>query len=120
MICPGCGSTEVRKSRRSRWGDLFPRIRGRQAFRCRSCRARFHGAAEAAPAASRSRSGGLFRGHRHGPGRGSKRLRRRVLEIAIFLLMLVVFYLFLRYLTRETIPAGESGLAPHWSAISLA
>ena len=46
----------------------------------------------------------------------SKRLRRRLIEAAIFLLMLVVFYLFLRYLTRETTPSEESGSVPRYSA----
>ena len=119
MTCPTCASTEVRRSRRFRWGDLFLRIRGRHAYRCRSCRTRFHGKEGAAPA-HRSRSGGFRRKLRHGGERISKRLRRRLVEVAIFLLMLVVFYLFLRYLTRETTPSENSGSVPHFSAISMA
>jgi hypothetical protein len=97
---------------------LFPRIRGRHAYRCRSCRARFYGAGAAA---SRSRFREFWR-RRHGAGRGSRRLRRRLLEAVVFFLMLVVFYVLLRFLilTIETAPSKESGSAPHFDAITMA
>ena len=115
MICPGCGSTEVRPSRRSRWGDLIPRMHGQQAYRCKKCRIRFQGAAGAAGS-----RGGFFQWRRrHGSSRGSRRRALRLVQAVIFLLMLFVFYLFLRYLTDEKSPSPDSR-APRWSTISQA
>jgi hypothetical protein len=37
----------------------------------------------------------------------SKRTRRHLIEAAVFVLMLVIFLVFLRYLTREQSPASE-------------
>ena len=118
MICPACNSTEVRRSRRFHGGELFSWIRGRHAYRCRSCRALFYGREGAAPV--HRRSGGLRRKLRH-KGEGiSKSLRRRLIEVSIFLLLLVVFYMFLRYLTRETMPAEQSRATSGLSEISIA
>ena len=49
MTCPDCGSEDTRASKRFRSGDVFQRLRGRGAFRCRHCNTRFYGAEPAAP-----------------------------------------------------------------------
>ncbi len=116
MICPTCNSTEVRRSRRFHWGDSFSWMRGRHAYRCRNCQTRFYGREGASPARRKS---GSFRRKLWRKGGGiPKTLRRRLIEVGIFLLLLVVFYLFLRYLTRETIPAEDSRSVPVFSGIS--
>ncbi|HLJ46104.1 MAG TPA: hypothetical protein VKU01_08860 [Bryobacteraceae bacterium] len=56
--------------------------------------------------------------HRTGPLIG-KRTRRRLVELVIFGAMLVLFLLFLRYLTRETMPGPESGKFPLASQAQL-
>jgi hypothetical protein len=41
--CPKCGSTDVRYSyTQSKWDMLLDLLFSMDAFRCRSCRARFH------------------------------------------------------------------------------
>ena len=41
--CPKCASTDVRYSyKQSRWDALLDLLFSMDAFRCRSCRARFH------------------------------------------------------------------------------
>ena len=42
MICPNCGSSEIRRSQRSSWADIVQQFRGQDAFRCRKCRNRFY------------------------------------------------------------------------------
>jgi hypothetical protein len=46
--------------------------------------------------------------HHSDESRSRKRLRRRMLEIAIFAGMLAIFFVFLHYLTREQAPSGDS------------
>jgi hypothetical protein len=50
------------------------------------------------------------RSHHSDESRSRKRLRRRMLEIAIFAGMLVIFFVFLHYLTREQAPSGDSSV----------
>ena len=97
MTCPKCSSTDVRTSQSSRWDDLFQRVRGRDVFRCRSCRLRFFVAAPVG-------AGAKPEGHRR-----KQRLRRRLLVIAIFVGAFMIFWYFLRYITTEKDSPSSSG-----------
>jgi len=110
MICPACGSSEIRTSRHTRWSDFFQRVRGREAFRCRTCRLRFF--------ASQSTKSGpeqvVQSKHIHRPQklmstRSKKRFVRRLVVILIFAVAFVIFLFFLRYLITERMPASDSG-----------
>jgi hypothetical protein len=94
MNCPKCNSPTVRRSHHNRWLFVFNWLTGRGAFRCRACHHRFH------------RFGA--RSDRKGR-RNDKRMRRWIIEAAIFVLMLVLFLAFLRYLTREHGAPDASG-----------
>lgn len=101
MNCPKCASADVRVSRHSAWTDSIYSVLGRQAFRCRSCHLRFYRTQTdggAKPASKRPRS-------KH---RSPKRVRPWMWETVIFAVMLVIFLIFLRYLTREP-AAGPEG-----------
>ena len=106
MKCPKCSSTELRKSRHGSWADAMHKLMGRHAYRCRSCRARFHSAESLEASTPASRDSGTPR-HQHKNRHLGKTLRRRLLEVAVFVVMLVIFLVFLRYLTREQSPASE-------------
>jgi preprotein translocase subunit SecG len=110
MTCPECGNSEIRISQRAHWGDIFQRVRGRQAFRCRKCRRRFF-----APLSPQS---GLDQGfqskHSTRPKklfstRRKKNLVRALAVLSIFAMAFVIFLLFLRYLTTERAPDPDSG-----------
>ncbi len=105
MNCPKCGGSEVRPSSRVKWID---RLRRKRALRCRTCRARFYAAGPQTEARAARHPG---RSHEHGAKRGGKRRRRWIIEAVIFAVLLILFLLFLRYLTREAPPSSESGYA---------
>jgi len=101
MNCPKCASTDVRLSRQAKWGDIFYGFSGRRAFRCRDCQLRFFAVDPGGHSSSSN-------AHPHDGIRMRKRLRRRILEVTIFAIMLVIFFVFLHYLTREQAPGGDS------------
>ncbi len=110
MICPTCGSAEIRVSKHPHWDDFLQRIRGREAFRCRKCRLRFFASpsSEFDPAQVRQSM------HTHRPKklistRAKKRLIQRLTVISIFAVALIIFLFFLRYITTERMPASNSG-----------
>jgi len=119
MICPSCGSTQVRPSRHFHWGDIFQNMRGRKPYRCRKCQFRFY--TSESPEAGQE-------GHPHrthnpaGPrsARDRRRIVRRIIAIAIFAVMFLIFLLFLHFLTTDRAIPKEVGEAPHGSMRSLA
>jgi hypothetical protein len=109
MICPGCGSSEIRSSRSTSWKDIFQRARGREALRCRDCRLRFFASefSESVPKQAVEPS----RPRRSKPllnPRAKKRLGRGLIVLAIFAAALLIFLFFLRYLTTERSPSEDS------------
>jgi hypothetical protein len=109
MTCPACGSSEIRTSRHARWSDIFQRVRGREAFRCRSCRIRFFASQSSESVLKQA----IQSKHTHHPkklmtSRAKKRLVKRLIVISIFAVALVLFLIFLRYLTKEPISPPES------------
>jgi multidrug efflux pump subunit AcrB len=109
MTCPKCGSSEIRTSRSARWSDVFQRVRGREAFRCRQCRQRFFASVAFASETEGGASNRSQRSALHLSTRTRKLLVRRLIVISIFAVMFVIFWLFLRYLTTERSPSVDSG-----------
>lgn len=106
MTCPKCGSADPRPSERRLWSDVPRRILGLDPWRCHKCSKRFH-----------ARSTGAGRRHKPRAVIHARRRRRRLIEVAVFSLLLIIFLLFLRYMTREPVPAAESGELPHFNAL---
>jgi len=112
MTCPKCGSNNLRQSRSGNWLDIFHRAARQDPFRCRDCRHRFYASNSGETAdSSTTDAKSSKRSHRPKPWIG-KRTRRRLVEAAIFVAMLLLFLVFLRYLTQERTPPSDSGSAP--------
>jgi hypothetical protein len=109
MICPGCSSPDVRTSQQNRWTDVFQRLIGCQAYRCRKCRIRFYAPGSAELAVGATASGKSIPGSQLvSSTRSRKRLIRRLLAIAVFTVMFVIFWFYLRYLTTDRVPSDNS------------
>jgi hypothetical protein len=107
MNCPSCGNSDVRRSRSLSRRDGFQRVLGRQAYRCRTCRQRFYCSAFEEP----RRSLGIFqkkRGVRVVDFRRRKRMMRRVVTVVVFVVMFSLFGLFLRHISQDHPPQGNS------------
>lgn len=113
MNCPKCGSAEVRRSHHHKTRDLLESPFGRIAYRCRKCRNRFYADNDGTPVQHRPRS------RNSGPKRGTRRLRRWMVEAAIFAIMLLLFLVFLRYVTREPSPSPQGSRTLFDSAGSI-
>ena len=109
MNCPKCTSPNVRRSRHKSWKDFFAALRREHAFRCRQCGHRFY-RAEAAGSRVFSRIKAAF-GTSRNPGvkRGRRSIRPWMIEMAIFGALLLIFLVFLRYLTSEPSGGSDSG-----------
>jgi len=103
MTCPKCGSEDIRSSHQTQWSDWFHRARHESAWRCRKCHARFYARAE--PGTEPPRHSRKRRERK----RGSKTLQRFIVQAIIGVILLLVFYVFLRYLTREPAASSDSG-----------
>ena len=120
MTCPECGSPDIRASRHARKGDILQRIRGKKAFRCRNCQKRFF-----VSLFSPSRSKQLLPSSRSRRSRSylslatRRRLAHWLVVIATFAVALVLFLLFLRYLTAEKIHPRNSVSVRARHAVSL-
>jgi multidrug efflux pump subunit AcrB len=112
MTCPKCGSCEVRTSKSARWSDIFQRVRGREAFRCRKCRQRFFASISTGyvvPVAEHVvQSTRTHRPTKHISTRRKQRLVKRLVVILIFAVAFILFLFFLRYLTTERMPPSDS------------
>jgi hypothetical protein len=110
MTCPKCGSSDIRTSKSAHWNDVFQRVRGREALRCRKCRLRFFASNMAEPGSERViQSKHTPRSAKLMSPRTKKHLVRRLIVISIFAVAFVLFLFFLRYLTTERMPASDSG-----------
>jgi hypothetical protein len=116
MNCPKCASADIRRSQQETWGDMLYALRGRRAFRCRSCRCRFHLRAAADGPAASGTKWKPFQQFRH----FRRRLRPWMVEMAIFAVLLLIFFAFLRYLTREPAASPEGRrTAPPYQLVGL-
>ncbi len=100
MTCPKCASAEIRPSKHAHWGDIFKRALGLEPFRCRACGHRFFSSLvfEVAPQSPRATKSSK-RPRKLIRTRTKKRLGRQLVMISIFGVALVIFWIFLRYMT---------------------
>jgi hypothetical protein len=102
IVCPACGESDIRLSRRAKWNDLLLRIRSQYAWRCRRCRIRFYAPAGEASAGTPRREKSKSSRHKHeGSSRGTHPWRRLLIQGSVLLGTLIVFGLFLIYIAQE-------------------
>jgi len=102
MNCPHCGSSEIRYSYSSQWSDTIHRVLGRDAYRCRKCQVRFFQRRVKAASGNLNERG--EKGEQHSEFMRRKRLTRRLLTVAVLVLMFSVFGLFLLRITKDHPP----------------
>jgi hypothetical protein len=111
MKCPSCGSLDVRLSKRQPPFGFVYTLQGFERYRCRGCR---HAYWEKPPKndeerirRKRQRAWGSFIQSRN---------RRSLIELALFIAMLVIFFVTIRYLVTKTgegsPPAGIGLISP--------
>jgi len=111
MKCPNCGSSEIRASRTARWSDVFQRVLGREALRCKACRRRFFASNATEPSSEKAAKSAHVRGkNKLLSTRSKKRLARRLVVVSIFAVAFAAFWFFLRYLTTERTPSQDSSV----------
>ena len=109
MTCPQCTSSDIRRSRDSSWKDLLPSLLGQQAFRCRKCRHRFYAVASAQLAANDpNQPGRRIQPDPIGKRRKVRRFFRRVIQLAVLVVMFSLFGFFLRYITSDHVPKSDA------------
>lgn len=97
MKCPSCGVADVRPSNRKPRLGFVHQLRGYERYRCRACR---HGFWEKLPNNPDER---LRKKRRRGWAPFFQTTaRRRVIEIALFVTMLLIFFLAFRFIVNRT------------------
>jgi hypothetical protein len=116
MKCPSCDGLDVRLSKRNPRFSFFYQARGYERYRCRACRHAFWGK----PPANADESNRRKR-QRGWSGSIQSQGRRRVIEIAVFITMLMVFVMAIRYfINRGDAPSPSSFLfTPSFSSRTL-
>ncbi len=109
MNCTKCGSTDIRKSSDPRWGDVFQRVLGRDAFRCRACRKRFYAAASGPSLKAVTPPAGSKRSKRLLRSSARKRLTRLAVTLLIFAFAFALFWIVLRYFMAPKNPTDDTG-----------
>ncbi len=104
-------------STETHWCDALQRIRGRQPYRCRKCRYRFYASLLAEINGRIGPSNSTHRGASLTRARNRRRLVRRLITIAIFTVMFIIFWLYLRYITTDRLPPDNSKVVRHHSAV---
>jgi hypothetical protein len=109
VICPQCGSHDIRRSHTNKWLDVVRKVRDDYPYRCRECHDRFYSKTGADSRKTDAKQGTHHRpDHARGQSRG--RRNRHLIESAIFLIVLAIFWLFLRFLTTEPATPDSIGL----------
>jgi hypothetical protein len=109
MTCPHCGNSDIRRSQSSHWSDGLHRALGRNAYRCRKCRQRFFlPSFKQIATHTRKQSERSRKAARRLDFRKRKRLIRRLITIAVFIVMFSLFGLFLQHLTVDHPPAQHA------------
>ena len=96
LACEGCGSCKVRPSLGRRTGDKEKASNGNWPYRCLGCGLRFYSSASIDGPKPARRTRTLGRRMRS----SWKHNRGLAVRTGVFLLMLLIFFFFLRYLTR--------------------
>jgi hypothetical protein len=116
--CPKCGSTEVRSSHSEKNVDSWFETIGRHAFRCRGCRTRFHARVKVRrePKQDSEKSVGRTR---HPFRRLLRRIPKRTqIEVLVLLGLILVMWVFIRFITQERAPGSEGRLAASHSEMA--
>lgn len=105
MNCPLCSSSNIRRSSSSDWMDVLPKLRGREAFRCRKCRHRFFATPSGHTAANDSdRPRRKIQRDQLSKLRTKRRLFRRAIAFGVIVVTFSLFGLFLHYITADHVP----------------
>ena len=111
MACPKCGSSNTRASHSPHWSDSLQRALGRMPFRCRKCRIRFYSSFDTGRSKQKGFHSNAERSSRSRIGlRTNKRLKRRIVAVAIFAVAFLLFWIFMRYITTERSPSQDSNI----------
>jgi transcriptional regulator NrdR family protein len=109
MTCPQCTGSDVRPSSSSSWKDALQRLRGRQAFRCRTCRHRFFALPSTGLATNDpDRLQRKIKRDTLSKQWKKRRLFRRVITFAVIVTMFSLFGLFLRYIAQDHPPKDNA------------
>ena len=102
LACPSCASENVRRSRARSVIGIVQRWRGLRRYRCRECRRTFYQEMSAAERISRFRHARHLRQTRRPKRNLWKRykLRRHATDLLLFLCLVAIFYVALKYLAR--------------------
>jgi hypothetical protein len=105
MKCPSCGGVDIRASKRHPRFGLFYEALGYERYRCRECRNAFW----------KRPPDNLEERNRRRRQRGwspffQTRSRRRVIEVALFVTMLLLFFFTIRYLVTKTEGSSPAGI----------
>ncbi len=107
MKCPSCGGLDIRVSKRHPTFSFLYEARGYERYRCRDCR---HAFWEKPPVNAEE---GIRRKRQRGwSGSIQSQARRRVIEIALFVTMLVIFVMAIRYLINKSDSPSPAGFLP--------
>ena len=109
MTCPQCSSSDVRRSRESSSKDVLQSLLGRQAFRCRKCRHRYF-AFPSRQFAVKNPDGTArkIQSDPIGKQRKMRRVFRRIIQVAVIVVMLSLFGFFLHYITGDHVPKSDA------------
>lgn len=103
MKCPSCGSLDVRASKRQPAFAFIHTIQGFERYRCRACRDGFW---EKSPKSDDER---MRRKRQRAWGSFIQSKRRRgVIEVLLFLTMLAIFFVTIKYLVSKTEGPSQS------------
>lgn len=102
MTCPQCSSSSIRPSSHSSWKDILPRLRGREAFRCRKCRHRFFALPSTQiPVNNPDQPSRKIKHDKLSKQRQRRRLFRRIVTVVVVVVTFSLFGLFLHYITAD-------------------
>ena len=109
MTCPICGSSDVRQSSNPHWGDVFQRVLGKDAFRCRGCRTRFYASSKGSNSKQVVPPAPSKRSRRFLKASARKRLARMAVTFLIFAVAFGLFWVVLRYFMAAKNPTDDTG-----------
>jgi hypothetical protein len=116
MKCPSCSGLDLRVSKRHPRFSFLYEARGYERYRCRSCR---HAFWEKPPANSDEST--RRKRQRGWSSSIQSQARRRVIEVAIFVIMLLIFVMAIRYMINKGDAPSPAGFlsTPSFSSGTL-
>ncbi len=113
LRCPQCSAVDTRPSTRTSMVDRYHSALGEEPWRCRTCRHRFYGKIGASGTAATGKKRKRKREEKRPGARLSTRSRKRLIHAALFVTIVVIFYVFLRFITREPLSRTSEALRVH-------